>query len=255
MNAITLMTDFGVGSPYVAEMKGVILSIAPGSTIVDITHDIHAQDVAQGALTWRQVCHAFPKQTIHIGVVDPGVGTHRGILLVKSGDHYFIGPDNGLLSFAFSSAEDIWLLDQSEFWRSTVSNTFHGRDIMAPVAAHLFNGVPPTQLGTKSKPAVCWDPPTPTLRSSCIEGEIIYVDSFGNLITNLFTDELPVAAWTVEFRGQAVPVRDTYANGNEGSLLALFGSGGWLELAISNGNAEKTLQAKIGETVSILLSS
>ena len=245
---VTLTTDFGEGSPYVAEMKGAMLSINPDLKIVDASHNISPQKVLEGALAFRQFYSAFPKATVHVGVIDPGVGTDRRLLLLQSDEHYFIGPDNGLFSFLLPNA-DVFELDNPKFWRSPVSATFHGRDIMGPVAAHLCGGEEIRSLASPfaSKP-VALPIAEPCFAPQSIDGEVILVDSFGNLITNIAERDLsktfetgPEAMDTVviEIAGRVVRMVSTYTKSKQGDLVALIGSSGWIEVAVSSGNASE----------------
>ena len=187
MSIITLTTDFGTGSPYVAAVKGVVLSINPAVTLVDVTHDVRAQDVRHGALILDDVTGRFPPGTIHVAVVDPGVGTDRKILVAEIGGRHYVAPDNGLLSRLArrTPPSDVRELTESRYWLDSVSATFHGRDVMAPVAAHLSLGLDPEKLGPPLAKLAMLDWPEPVVSSGRIEGEILDVDSFGNLITNI----------------------------------------------------------------------
>ena len=245
---ITLTTDFGIGSPYVAEMKGAILSVAPDCQLIDTTHCIAPQNVIEGAMVLRQIQDSFPDGSVHIAVVDPGVGTDRRILLVEHRTHFFIAPDNGLLTFQLDDATNVRVCDRTDFWREQVSVTFHGRDIMGPVAAHLANGRLPKELASPftSQP-IRLAIPSPQKTVEAIEGEVVYVDSFGNLITNISRSHLAERSTgngpcVVEIAGQTLAVRDTYAEIPDGQLLALVGSNGWLEVAVNRGNAADYLQ-------------
>lgn len=242
---ITLTTDFGNGSVYVAEMKGAILSIAGDVQLVDVTHAIQPQDVFGAALTMRQFASSFPVGTVHVCVVDPGVGTERGILLVSSGDHWFIGPDNGALTFAISMANQVRQIDQPRYWNSPVSSTFHGRDVMGPVAAHLCNGVNPQTLSSP----VAVEPirlrmPTPMVEDGVLHGEIVSVDSFGNLISNIHKSDLPhpSSGLVVMIGDCRIPFVSTYGDAERGGKIALVGSGGWVEIAVCQGSAFDELE-------------
>ena len=257
---VTLTTDFGEGSPYVAEMKGALLSINCDLKIVDATHSISPQNVLEGALVFRQFYNAFPKGTVHVGVVDPGVGTDRRLLLLRSDEHYFIGPDNGLFSFLLPNA-DVFELDNAKYWRKPVSATFHGRDIMGPVAAHLCAGVEIDCLASPfpSKPETLSVPASKCSQRS-IEGEVMLVDSFGNLITNIADRDLlenfdpgeaMIPSVLIEIAGRVLPFASTYTKSEEGDVVALVGSSGWLEVAVSCGNASECLGVGLGEVVRV----
>ncbi len=258
MGIITLTTDFGTGSPYVAAMKGVILSIDPGATIVDITHDIAAQDVREGAIVLADVAERFPAETIHVAVVDPGVGTDRAILYVRIGSQQYVCPDNGLLSRLTSRTppSKVIRVTNAEFFLGEVSPTFHGRDIMAPVAAHLCGGLDPEQLGS---PVETWselDWPEVRLKSDRIEGEVLRIDSFGNLVTNITADMLEgrltdgrvcIVCNIYETWG----IYATYADQLPGMFIALIGSTGHLELAVVSDDAASRLGIPLGAPVSV----
>ncbi|MEO2023066.1 MAG: SAM-dependent chlorinase/fluorinase [Pirellulaceae bacterium] len=255
---ITLTTDFGPGSSYVGQMKGVIYSIHPEVTLVDAAHDIRAQDITQASFAWNQVSQHFPAGTIHLAVVDPGVGTDRRLLLVETEFHYLIAPDNGLLSQVLARQEPrkILTLDRPEYWRHPVSATFHGRDIMAPVAAHLSRGELPEQLGTPAHEPRILDLPPVLAGTGSLSGEVIYIDGFGNLITNIQRADWNAAGVPDDCHAtccgqQAVGLQHTYGNTNPGSATILFGSSDYLEFSLTNENAARKLAA--GVTTPILL--
>lgn len=262
---ITIMTDFGIQDAYVACMKGVILSICPEARMVDITHMIPPQDVRAGAFVLGTVYRDFPLGTIHLAVVDPGVGTQRLALAMEAGGYFFVGPDNGLFSWILA-AEPAWKacsLESSEYWRPYRSATFHGRDIFAPVAAHLAQGVSIDALGPSCTPIIAqWPAPVP--KGEELQGEVIYVDRFGNAITNIGRRDLeafaPQGEWnrTVRVNGckkvSRVEVVEAYGQGAPGSGMALVGSSSYLEVAINLGSAAKVFGLQPGSTVSILRS-
>ncbi len=256
MSIITLTTDFGTGSPYVAAMKGVILSIDPAATIVDLTHDVPAQDVRYAAVVLDSVCPRFPKDTIHVAVVDPGVGTDRAIVYARMGGQQFIAPDNGLLSRLAerNPPEQLIRLTEREFWLPEVSHTFHGRDIMAPVAAHLACGVPPERLGAPHPQLVTISWLTVHRDQRRVEGAVEQVDSFGNLVTNISVDML--AGRPTDERAciicniyETFGIYRTYAEQPPGTLVALIGSSGQLELAVVGDNAARRLGIDVGALV------
>lgn len=255
MPVITLTTDFGTGSPYVAAMKGVILSIDPGVTLVDVTHDVRPQDIRQGALVLDDATHFFPDGTIHVAVVDPGVGGDRKIVYARIGTQQYVAPDNGLLSRLARRRPPAKIIAVSEpdHWLSPVSATFHGRDIMAPVAARLSLGLEPEKLGPPLEKLVEVDWPEPRVLPGKIEGEILDVDSFGNLITNITSEHLagvPSAAALVSCAGHvAQGISTTYAENPPSSLVALVGSSGLLELAVVGGSAARLSGAGVGTPV------
>lgn len=252
---ITLTTDFGEGSPYVAELRGSILCINAGIQVVDGTHSVPPQDVLQGALALRQFRDAFPAGTVHVAVVDPGVGTDRDILLVAARDQFYVAPDNGLLSFILDDASQILSVDQPAYWRKVVSSTFHGRDIMAPVAAHLCSGVPLAQLASRQ----VTEPqrlslPLAKVEPNVIRGSVISIDSFGNLITNIRYDEMQAlgGGFQVRVADQVCRFVNSYMDAKPGTTIALVGSSGWLEVAICCGNAAEAMISALGGQVSVI---
>jgi S-adenosylmethionine hydrolase len=253
---ITLTTDFGDRSPYVAQMKGVILSLNPQATIVDITHDVPPQNIASAALILDDACQWFPRETVHVAVVDPGVGTDREIVYARLAAGHFVGPNNGLLThIARRAPPDVILrLAERQYWQPTISSTFHGRDIMAPVAAHLSLGVEPHRLGPPIEKLVLLDLPQSRIEAGEIRGLVQHIDSFGNLISNIHADLLQEAAFgeNVEVQCGAhriAGIMATYGAGNSGQPLALIGSTGRLEIAVTNGDAATQLQIEIGTEV------
>lgn len=258
MSIITLTTDFGTGSPYVAAMKGAILSVNPTATLVDITHDIRPQDIRHGAGVLADVTGLFPAGTIHVAVVDPGVGTDRAIVCALIGEQTYVAPDNGLLGELLrrAPADVIVRIDKPEFWRQSVSSTFQGRDIMAPVAAHLSLGVPPARLGSVAASVHILEFPKPRVCPGRIDGVILEVDSFGNLITNITADLL--AGYPTDERVCIVcgiyetwGILSAYAQQHADMFVALVGSTGRLELAIVEGNAAKRLGLQAGMPVTV----
>ncbi len=255
---ITLTTDFGEGSPYVAQMKGAILSINPDVQLVDITHAVPAQDVRQGAIVLGVATTVFPANSVHVAVVDPGVGSDRRIVYARIGQQQFVAPDNGLISHVAQRtrpSQVIWLTNRA-FWRTEISNTFHGRDIMAPVAAHLSRGVAPEKLGEPIDDMVQLDVPNVQVASQEIKGMIVSFDSFGNLISDipasLLTEAVKTSSLLIRCASHDVRrIVPTYSAEPKSSLVALIGSSGMLELAIVNGNAAQTLGVPIGEEVKI----
>lgn len=258
MSVITLTTDFGSGSPYVATMKGVILAINPAATVVDLTHDIRPQDVRQGALILEDVTQWFPADTIHVVVVDPGVGTDRAICYARMGPQCYVAPDNGLLSRVARRQSPSMLIRLTEpaYWLQPVSATFHSRDIMAPVAAHLSLGLPPTRLGRPLERLADLDWPEPCRQPGRIDSQILMIDSFGNLVTNvtvdLLGDFLHDKRTEVTIQGRSIAgISQTYGDHPAGTLVALVGSRGRLEVAIVGGNAAAKLRAGVGTPVTI----
>jgi S-adenosylmethionine hydrolase len=255
---ITLTTDFGTGSSYVAAMKGVILSINPEATLVDIAHDVPPQDVRAGALVLEETTHWFPDGTIHVAVVDPGVGTKRKIVYARVGNHDYIAPDNGLLSRLALRTPPSTIITVAEpsYWLPAVSATFHGRDIMAPVAARLSLGLDPTRLGPRQTHLERLEWTEARVAGNKIEGKVQSIDSFGNLITDIPGDALAKAP-----RGEEVAIFcddhetrgifNTYADQPEMTLIALVGSSGKLELAIVGDSAALMLGITVGTPVTV----
>lgn len=255
---ITLTTDFGADSPYVAAMKGVILSINPQAVLVDITHSIPPQQIRQGAWVLADVCPRFPAETIHVGVVDPGVGTDRRLVYARLGKQHFLAPDNGLLNRVQRRwpAAKLVTLSEAAFWLKEVSETFHGRDILAPVAARISLGIDPELLGPKLPRLIELDWPQPTLTKDALRGQVERLDPFGNLITNISREDLAGIAQHQPLRvacgsRTAMPIVRTYGMQPAGTAVALAGSAGYLEIAVVEGNAAQALQATIGAEVSI----
>ncbi len=255
---ITLTTDFGAGSPYVAQMKGAILSINRQARIVDLTHAIEPQNVLQAAWVLRDVTIQFPARTIHVVVVDPGVGTARRIVCAQWDEQLFIAPDNGCLTGLANAREPSTIreLAEPQFWRPNVSSTFHGRDIMAPVAAHLSLGLNPEALGPRCASLVQLELPEAHTLSGKIEGEVVSIDSFGNLVTNITSEMLadtPRDETTVVRcdEHETLGIYQAYADQPEMTLIALIGSSGYLELAIVNDSAKIMLGVATGEKVTV----
>lgn len=258
MSIITLTTDFGTGSPYVAAMKGVILSIHPAATIIDLTHDVRPQDIRHGAVILDDVAEQFPPGTIHVVVVDPGVGTQRAIVFARIGDRCYVAPDNGLLSLLARRTPPSQLIrvENRDYFKHPVSFTFHGRDIMAPVAAHLSLGLEPERLGPPMESLVELHWPEVRIRPDRIVGMVLEIDSFGNLITNI-TDEMLTDRPTDNRACVICNIYETwgifhvYAEQPQGTLIALIGSSGRLELSVVGDNAAARLGIQIGEPVTV----
>jgi S-adenosyl-L-methionine hydrolase (adenosine-forming) len=236
-------------------MKGVILRIQPKATVVDITHEVPSGDIRGGAFALAAACRFFPRGTVHVAVVDPGVGSARKAIAVQTADAFFVGPDNGVLGWALvkQKVRAIHALENEAYFLRPVSRTFHGRDIFAPVAAHLSRGVPIRKLGPALKDSVRLDWPEPRERRGGIEGEVVYIDRFGNAITNLECGLLPGAQWVVcgshAARRRRCPVRPFYQAVAPNSPIALLGSSGFLEIAVNGGSAAKMLGMRVGARV------
>lgn len=252
---ITLLTDFGHLDPYVGVMKGVILARCPGARVVDLTHEIDAQEVGEANFALRGSHPYFPPGTIHVVVVDPGVGSTRRILCARSHGMLFLAPDNGVLTGVVGEQDEVRLVENRTLFRDEkVSNTFHGRDIFAPVAAHLAGGGAFEEVGPATGGLVELDLPRPVpQQDGGLLGAVIHVDRFGNLITNIREDDLESledGCRNVTFRGQQIgnPV-DSYAAVPHGAPLAVVDSFGFLEIAVNSGNAAKHFNAERGDAL------
>ena len=253
---VTLLTDFGLSDPYVGVMKGVMLSLAPQLELIDLTHGVPAQAVAVGAWHLAQSWARFPRGTVHVVVVDPGVGSERRILLAERDGHIFLGPDNGVLDPSLDEDAVVRALDIERFALPGASRTFHGRDVFSPAAAALADGLAPSEAGEL---ITSWErlslPEAEVDGDGVIHTEVLYADSFGNLITTVEAALLGDAAWSVEVGGESMPLVGTYAEVEVGALLALVGSSGTVELSVRDGDAAARLGAKAGTVVVIRPSS
>ena len=256
---ITLLTDFGSQDYFVGAMKGVILSVNPAARIVDITHEIPPQDIEVAAFNLLAVYQDFPAGTIHVAVVDPGVGSPRKAILIACGEQFFVGPDNGIFSWICEregTSRAIHLTNET-FFRQPVSKTFHGRDIFAPVAVALSTGVAMTELGENLSECVSLDPLLPAVRGDgTVAGRVIYIDRFGNCILNLtnahFSADHARAGVRLVINGRELAsFRQSFSEGAaEGDdLFLLLGSAGFLEIAAPNSSAAKFLDARRGQSV------
>jgi S-adenosyl-L-methionine hydrolase (adenosine-forming) len=258
---ITLLTDFGLEDGYVGSLKGIILGICPAARIIDITHLVPPQDIRAGGFILLTVYRDFPAGTIHLAVVDPDVGTERCGLVIQTSNYLFVGPDNGLFSWVLKNELDaeVRQLENPEFWRPTVSSTFHGRDLFAPVAAHLATGVPAAALGPRRIAHIAeWS--TISRHGSSLKGEVLHVDHFGNVITNLdrktLNDFAPYRRLVIEAGGRTIGgLRTTYGSEPAGVALAVIGSHGFLEIAVNRGSAARLLDLGAGDTVLVGVSS
>ncbi len=247
---ITLITDFGAGSSYVAQLKGVLLGAAPSLRVVDVSHSVAPQNIREAALLLRSTGFAFPRGTVHVVVVDPGVGTSRRGIAVSTSGMFFVGPDNGVLGVALERPDaTVVHLDNPAFFRAPVSPTFHGRDIFAPVAAELSSGLPLAELGSPLEAPVLGALPRCTLREGVVHGEVLGADSFGNLLTNVAGGGLDPTR-PVLLDGGAIPWCATYGAAPLDTVVALIGSDGYVEVAVRDGSALENLGAAIlGRTV------
>ncbi len=253
---ITLLTDFGLQDVYVGVMKGVIAQINPNLTTVDLTHQIAPQDVLAARFNLMNAYSYFPQGTVHTVVVDPGVGSQRRGIAVAIKEGYLVAPDNGVLSgvWQFSPAQQVVELTNPHYWRtSTPSATFHGRDIFAPVAAHLSSGVPLTDLGREVDPNSLKELPIEAVRITPegIQGCIQYIDHFGNLITNIPANiaNLAETNWFLKTATVRIPKSVTYNDRALGEISAIIGSHGWLEIAVNQGSAAQQLQMQVTDAV------
>jgi S-adenosylmethionine hydrolase len=254
---ITLTTDFGDASPYVAVMKGVILSINPAARVLDLTHRIRPQDLRHAAYYLGTALPYFPPGTIHVCVIDPGVGSERAALYAEVCGQRLVGPDNGIFTNLFRQAAGavfVRAITNPQFWRLPVSHTFHGRDVFAPAAAHMSLGVDPAELGPELASPVELPTQSAVTFGHRWQGEVQFVDDFGNLITNIPADRLKSLPLKVAFGGeQPHPIRwvRTYADAGPGELVCLFSSDGFFEVAEVNGNAGKRLGVLEGASVTV----
>lgn len=254
MGLITLTTDFGYEDNFVGLMKGVILGIAPQVRIVDLTHGIRAQDVDQAAFSIFNAYPYFPSGTVHLAVVDPGVGSERAILAARAHDQFFIGPDNGLLSYVLAEAEDLEVrrVENRSLFSPSISRTFHGRDIMAPAAAHLSGQGNFSKLGPPIGQYVCLPPLAAETRPDRARGRVVDVDRFGNLVTNIGNDffDSKNESYIIEAGPLIIKgLSESYADRPVGAHLAVLGSFGFLEIARNRDRAEKKPKLTLGTEV------
>ena len=259
-SVIALITDFGLQDGYAGVMKGVIANINPSANVIDISNDIEPQNVFQAAYVLNSSYTYFPKGTIHVVVVDPGVGSARKILCLKTEDYMFLAPDNGVLSFVIAQEESASIREvtNGKLFLPKLSNTFHGRDIFAPVAAHLSKGVNHKELGGKIDKVNKIDLPKPILSpDGRLTAEIIYVDSFGNLITNVnkeVIDRMKVETERVSItmgRRRINGICSAYTDVGDNEALAIFGSSGYLEISVNLGSAGDVLKLKKGDKLTL----
>jgi len=257
MQIVTLTTDFGLGDYEIGSLSGVILDLAPDARVIDLTHDIARHNVRHAAIILERTTPYFPPGTIHMVVVDPGVGTARRPLAARLGNQYFVGPDNGVMTTMLLLAQQanqpvqVVHTNLTQFWRPAISSIFHGRDVFAAVAGHLAAGVPLLSLGDEIDDPVLLEFPRPQQTADGWLGEVTDIDHFGNLGTNLpggiFTAE---HGWSFEINGQHIPrLSATFGEGTPGGLVALIDSSGYLSICIVNGSAERHLAAQAGDEV------
>jgi S-adenosylmethionine hydrolase len=271
---VTLTTDFGASDGYVASMKGVILGINPKARIVDITHAIEPQSVKEASFILHTAWRYFPEGTVHVSVIDPGVGSRQRAIILKTPTALFVTPDNGTLSYilyelsggksahGFTISDsisripvpegcEVTTITRQEYWHHPVSSTFHGRDILAPVAAHLSMDLPVSEFGDCADAIHAFPVPVPFRDATGhIIGQIVHVDRFGNLITNLRSHDIPAGGAGIEIRNQRIANTSSfYAQGK--GLMAIIGSSDYLELSVKDGSAAAFLGARVGDTVQI----
>ena len=250
---VTLTTDFGWRDPYVGAMKGVLHSRCENLVIEDLTHDIGPQRIIEASLFLSGAAPWFPEDTIHVVVVDPGVGGERHPMAARVGGQYFVGPDNGFLTHLLQRTplEQAVALDNPKVHNPVVSDTFHGRDIFTPAAAHLANGLPLEELGTEIDvlEALPLHPLRP-LEGGGVQGEVVHIDRFGNCITNIGSEHCDKECFAI-VRGQSYPVVRNYGTVRVGRPMALFGSSSWLEIAVREGSAAERLQIAPGTAVQL----
>ena len=257
MNSLTLTTDFGLKDGNVGVMKGVIWGIAPHCRIADLSHEISPQNVQEAALILLRSAPYFPRDTVHVVVVDPGVGTERRPIAARLGNQNYIAPDNGVLTLLLELAEkkgdpaEIIHLNNPKFWRPEVSHVFHGRDIFAPTGAHLAAGVPIVAMGTSIDDPVRLKFPRPKPTPNGFKGEIIHIDHFGNISTSIRIEDMGLAeSLRIDVGGTKVPgLYHTFGELPPGELMALYGSTGSLIISEVNGSAAARLNARVGDPI------
>jgi len=261
MSIITLLSDFGLKDPYVAEMKAVILSICSEAQIVDVSHEIEKFNIRMGAFVLASATPYFPSGTIHVAVVDPGVGTKRHPLLVETKRGFYVGPDNGLLILSAQREEicHVYNITNPTYVLPRVSRTFHGRDIFAPAAAHLARGCPPSELGPEVHDYVLPKFAKPRAKTGRLFGEVLHIDDFGNIVSNFSTEDLEKMGIRegslvhTQFRGKTLTLKlcSAYGEVPAKTPLAIIGSGDFLEFSVNQGSASKAFNVKAGDSVSI----
>jgi S-adenosylmethionine hydrolase len=259
---ITLTTDFGLKDPYVAEMKAVILSINPKATIVDVSHEIEKFNIRMGAYVLASASPYFPKGTIHVAVVDPSVGTKRQPILIQTRNTCYIGPDNGVLVLAAKNQDiqNVYRITNRKLMQPKILGTFHGRDIFAPVAAYLAKGIAPEEFGPEISEILTPDFAKVTRRENLLVGEVMHIDDFGNIITNLGEKDLQKVKnkheVNVKLKSTKLKLKfcKAYAEVEEKQPLAIIGSHGFLEISANQGNAANLFKARSRDKVTVFLS-
>lgn len=259
MRHITLLTDFGTTEGEHTVMKGVIWNIVPGNPIADLSHDIPPQDIRAAALVLERTAHYFPPETVHVIVVDPGVGTARRPIAGRAGGQFFVAPDNGVVTPLIERAEEagepveVVHTDKPKYWLPNISSIFHGRDIFSPIGGHLAKGVPLTELGTPITDFIRFHTPKPEIASDHIDGEILHIDHFGNIICNIRREHIqPMGPVDVSLCGITLHgMVETFGQVAVGELAALYSPSDYLFVAVTNGDAATRLGAKIGDPVKV----
>ena len=265
MSIISLLSDFGSKDPYVAEMKAVILSIHPQARIVDITHEIEKFNIRMGAFVLASAAPYFPAGTIHVAVVDPGVGTKRHPIIVETKRSYYVGPDNGLLMLAAQkeAVDHVYHVNNPQYMLPRVSRTFHGRDIFTPVAAHLAKGSPPSDFGPEIHDYVLPEFAKPHVRKGELFGEVLHIDDFGNVVSNISAEDLEKmgiregCSLRVKLNGETLALKlcSAYGEVPAKTPLAIIGSSDFLEVSVNQESASRMFKAKIGDPLRVSLAS
>ncbi len=257
MHSITLTTDFGLHDWFAGTIRGVLARLAPEANVIDLTHGIPPGDIRSGAFALAAAYRFFPKGSVHVAVVDPGVGSARRAIAVQTTDHFFVGPDNGVLSWALAreKVKEIRSLENERYFLHPISETFHGRDIFAPVAAQLSRGVSIRKFGPVVDDPVSLDWPVPAIKSDAVRGAVLYIDRFGNAITNIRAEELqPLgkgALYVYLARRRLCPIAAFYQSVPARQPVGVIGSSGFLEIAVNGGSAAQSLGLRVGEAAMV----
>lgn len=257
---ITLLTDFGYKDPFVGMMKGVILGINPEARIVDVTHGITPHNVMEAAIVIGESCRYFPAGAVHVAVVDPGVGSRRRPIVCEAGGHCFVGPDNGVFTEAFRSAGQslrVWHVTESKYFLRRGGATFHGRDVFAPVAAWLLRGVKPGEFGSQVGDYVKLQIPEAEARGDAVFGEVVYIDGFGNCITNVRETDLRLFSekgrpFEAHIKGRRASLKSYYAEAGDDEPHCIINSSGRLEVFLYRDSAARALHIEVGEKVKVV---
>ncbi|MDP8255646.1 MAG: SAM-dependent chlorinase/fluorinase [Candidatus Alcyoniella australis] len=254
---VTLLSDFGPCDPYAGAMKGAVLAVDPSLQLVDITHQIEPQNVLAGALSLRAYAFVFPAGTVHLAVVDPEVGAERRPMVAQANGRMFVGPDNGLFTFVLGPQAEAFEIADPGVFRQPVSPVFHGRDIFGPAAGHLACGRSPATFGPRIDQPVRLMIPRPHSIDGGVEGEVMHIDCFGNLTTNVPSQLLskfgPPQRLSVEIGGQLIlGMCSNYSEAQHGGLLMLVGSAGFVEIAVNQGSAAKLMNVEVGHSLRII---